>query len=107
MKELNFDKWRAVFSDRTTVMRASDIRDLLDVATRPDVISFAGGLPYLKLLNYDELELIVTDLITGNGCFSFQYGSTSGYLPLKKSIAEIMAAEGMTLSENSLINNEG
>ena len=107
MKELNFDKWRALFSDRTTVMRASDIRDLLDVATRPDVISFAGGLPYLKLLNYDELELIVTDLITGNGCFSFQYGSTSGYLPLKKSIAEIMAAEGMTVSENSLIITEG
>ncbi|MCL5985702.1 MAG: PLP-dependent aminotransferase family protein [Actinobacteria bacterium] len=107
MKELNFDKWRVLFSDRAAGMRASDIRDLLDVATRPDIISFAGGLPYLKLLDYDELELIVTDLISGNGCFSFQYGSTSGYLPLKKSIVEIMAAERMTVSENNIIITDG
>jgi len=107
MKELNFDKWKSLFSDRAEGMRASDIRDLLDVATRPDIISFAGGLPYLKLLDYDELELIVKDLISGNGCFSFQYGSTSGYLPMKKSIVEIMNAEGMTVSENNIIITDG
>ncbi|EEZ14798.1 GntR family transcriptional regulator, partial [Brucella melitensis bv. 1 str. Rev.1] len=37
--------WENVFATRSKRMRASEIRELLKLLERPDIISFAGGIP--------------------------------------------------------------
>src|SRR6266852_5174006 len=46
--------WQQLYADRTAGMRASDIREILKVTERPDIISLAGGLPAPELFPIDE-----------------------------------------------------
>jgi len=43
------------YAQRTVGMTASEIRALFAVASRPEVVSLAGGMPYLPALPLDSL----------------------------------------------------
>ena len=46
--------WSKMYADRTSRMQASDIRELLKLTARPEIISLAGGLPAPELFPIDE-----------------------------------------------------
>ena len=46
--------WSNMFAERTSRMKASDIRELLKLTARPEIISLAGGLPAPELFPIDE-----------------------------------------------------
>ena len=46
------------FAERMKGIKASDIRQLLAVASKPEIISFAGGLPAPELFPVDKRSLI-------------------------------------------------
>lgn len=66
-------------------MAGSYIRNILKSATRPEVISLAGGLPDINLLPTQVLQEIACQQLTNNSLF--QYGESAGYLPLREWIA--------------------
>jgi 2-aminoadipate transaminase len=66
----------------------SFIREILKVTERPDIISFAGGLPNPALFDIEGLRNAANDVIMEEGRAVFQYTTTEGYLPLRKFIAE-------------------
>jgi len=41
----DLERYAALFSKRTRVMRSSAMRDMMEITARPEVISLAGGLP--------------------------------------------------------------
>ena len=49
------DPWIAAYADRAAGMTASEIRALFAVASRPEVVSLAGGMPYVEALPLDAL----------------------------------------------------
>lgn len=65
-------------SDRAASASSSAIRDLLDQAKRPGMISVAGGLPDASLFPTAELAAISQRVITDQGARVLQYGVTSG-----------------------------
>jgi len=70
----------AVFSERISRLKGSLVREILAAAQRPEVMSFAGGLPaesLLPRLNWDGLP----DRLG-------QYGSSEGEPVLREKIAE-------------------
>ena len=69
-------------------MRASEIREILKVTSRPEVISFAGGLPAPELFPTTTLARIAERVIREEGARALQYSTTEGEPSLRRVIAE-------------------
>lgn len=76
------------FAERTNELKASEIRELLKLTEMPEIISFAGGLPAPELFPIERLEEISLRVLKEHGREALQYGTTEGYEPLRKIIAE-------------------
>lgn len=76
------------FSERTSGIKASEIRELLKLTEMPDIISFAGGLPAPELFPTEQLEIISRRVLREDGRAALQYSSTEGYAPLREIIAK-------------------
>lgn len=75
------------FAKRMDQLKASEIREILKLTERPEVISFAGGLPDPELFPIRELQLIAVKVLEENGKEALQYATTEGYRPLRDKIA--------------------
>lgn len=65
-------------SDRAKGVKRSAIRELLKLTERPEIISFAGGLPNPETFPSDTLAQIAEEEIGDNYSQSLQYGTTEG-----------------------------
>jgi 2-aminoadipate transaminase len=83
------------YARRTAGMTASEIRSLFAVASRPEVVSLAGGMPYLSALPLDSLAGECAEMIATEGMAALQYGSAQGTPELREQICEVMALEGI------------
>ncbi|HEX8932991.1 MAG TPA: PLP-dependent aminotransferase family protein [Pseudonocardiaceae bacterium] len=83
------------YAQRTVGMTASEIRALFAVASRPEVVSLAGGMPYLPALPLDSLADELAQMLTTDGMAALQYGSAQGTPELREQICEVMALEGI------------
>ncbi len=95
------------FSNCVQEMRTSEIRDLMSVATRPDIISFAGGMPSNDLFPIKEVDEIYSSLDEKYKKIGFQYGPTPGYPPLIESVKEYLRSKGLPVDSNELIITAG
>jgi DNA-binding transcriptional MocR family regulator len=77
-------------------MTASEVRALFAVASRPEVVSLAGGMPNLAALPLDSLSGEVASIVAKDGLVALQYGSAHGLPELRDQICEVMALEGVS-----------
>jgi len=73
---------------RMAEVKASEIREILKVIERPEVISFAGGLPAPELFPIEEIKKVNRIVLEEDGRKALQYSTTEGYLPLRAWIAD-------------------
>jgi 2-aminoadipate transaminase len=95
------------FAARTAGMTASEIRALFAVASRPEVVSLAGGMPNLAALPLAALATEVADLVAREGQVALQYGSAQGTPALREQICEVMATEGIRADPNDVVVTVG
>ena len=95
------------FSQTVNSLRTSEIRDLMSLATRPDIISFAGGMPGNELFPVREISAIYNNLPLALKQTSFQYGPTSGYPPLLESLKEFLRKKRLPVDSNQLMITTG
>ena len=88
-------------------MTASEIRALFAVASRPEVVSLAGGMPNLAALPMDALAGEVADLVAREGHVALQYGSAQGRPELREQICEVMALEGIRADPDDVVVTVG
>ncbi|CAG2143774.1 PLP-dependent aminotransferase family protein [Cupriavidus plantarum] len=79
-------KW--AISRRAQQLTSSAIREILKVTERPEVISFAGGLPSPASFPVAAMEAAVARVFADNPQAALQYASTEGYLPLREFVAK-------------------
>lgn len=103
----NLDPHLARYAARTAGLTASEIRALFAVASRPEVVSLAGGMPNLAALPLDSLSAQVADLIAEDGLVALQYGSAHGIPGLREQICEIMALEGISAHPDDVVVTVG
>ncbi|HET8600884.1 MAG TPA: PLP-dependent aminotransferase family protein [Segeticoccus sp.] len=101
------DPWRESYAERTAGMTASEIRALFAVASRPEVVSLAGGMPYLPALPMDAVAETVQHLIATQGMTALQYGSGQGHPDLREHILEVMALEGIEAHADDVVVTTG
>jgi len=78
------------FSTRMDQLKGSEIRELLKLTARPDIISFAGGLPAPELFPVEEVEVASKTVLEENGRAALQYSTTEGFPRLREQIAQRM-----------------
>ncbi len=103
----SLDPYVARYAARTAGMRASAIRALFSVANRPEVVSLAGGMPYLQSLPLESLAAEAGRLIAEDGAVALQYGSGQGIAALREQICQIMALEGISAHPDDVVVTVG
>jgi len=94
---------KSIISDNAKNMRRSAIRDLLKMATRPDVISFGGGFPDITAFPVDQLKEVVMEVLEENALQALQYGETLGVKELREVLAQRYRDQGMEVTYENFI----
>jgi len=76
------------FSRRASAVKRSFIREILKVTQRPDIISFAGGLPNPASFPVADIARAAQTVLSRDGAAALQYQTTEGFAPLRAWIAE-------------------
>jgi DNA-binding transcriptional MocR family regulator len=95
------------YAHRTAGMTASEIRALFAVASRPEVVSLAGGMPNLAALPLESLADEVARLLSQDGQSALQYGSAHGVPELREQICDVMALEGISAHPDDVMVTVG
>ncbi|WP_020017339.1 aminotransferase-like domain-containing protein [Promicromonospora sukumoe] len=101
------DPWFGSYAARAHGMRASEIRALFSVANRPEVVSLAGGMPYLEGLPLDVIADAMQRLIVTKGTTALQYGSGQGEESLREHITQVVALEGVSAHPDDVVVTTG
>ena len=96
------------YAGRLSNIRASEIRELLKLTERPEVISFAGGLPASELFPIQEIKAVNDYVLDCCGEQALQYTTTEGFQPLRRWIAERMNSRlGTAFDEDNIMITHG
>jgi DNA-binding transcriptional MocR family regulator len=88
-------------------MTTSQIRALFAVASRPEVVSLAGGMPNLSVLPLDAVAATVQHLVSEHSAVALQYGSGQGDPQLRERICAVMALEGIAAPAQDVVVTVG
>src|SRR4051794_31083207 len=89
------DDYTDRYARRVRGMTTSEIRALFAVASRPEVVSLAGGSPYIAALPLDAVGEMIGKLASETGTTSLQYGIGQGTIDLRERICEVMSLSGI------------
>ena len=101
------DPWIDSYAGRARTLSASAIRALFAVASRPEVVSLAGGMPYVQALSMDQMADIAAKVIRDRGAQALQYGSGQGDVRLREQILEVTAEVGVHAHPDDIIVTTG
>ena len=96
----------ANFSRRIDAAESSAVREILKVTEKPEIISFAGGLPAPEFFPKAQMAEAFFRAISEDGEKALQYSTTEGHAPLREWIAARMQAKGIrAVADNILITS--
>ncbi|MFM6981088.1 MAG: PLP-dependent aminotransferase family protein [Micrococcales bacterium] len=103
----NLDQWLDAYAARANTLSVSEVRALFAVVSRPEVVSLAGGMPYVSALPKELLSKSYGTLMERRGNLALQYGSGQGDPVLRDQIRELMGLEGIHSSIEDIIITTG
>ncbi|MCC7373679.1 MAG: PLP-dependent aminotransferase family protein [Verrucomicrobiales bacterium] len=99
--------WNRRFAGRTRHMQRSTVRELLKVAARPEIISFAGGLPAAEFLPVDAVRRATESVLARRAGRALQYGESEGIPELREWIARRESSASLTLRPENILITHG
>ncbi len=100
-------RWEYRYANRINFMGSSIIRELLKLTQKPDIISFAGGLPAPEVFPIEAIQKACDRVLQTSGKQALQYGTTEGYLPLRQLIAEWSSRYGIHVEADNILISSG
>ncbi len=104
---LDTDPYLSRYADRVTGLAASEIRALFAVAERPEIVSFAGGMPDLSVMDLDAVADLTAHIIREQGAVALQYGGGQGRQQLREALVDVMAHAGAPATPDELLVTVG
>jgi 2-aminoadipate transaminase len=95
------------FAKRMSRIGVSAVREILKVTERPEIISFAGGLPAPELFPVNVIAQAHAEVFAESGAAALQYSTTEGWLPLRQWIANRMNAKGIKTDAERIMITSG
>lgn len=102
-----FTPWEQRYAQRTQRMASSAIRELLKLTEKPDIISFAGGLPAPEVFPTAAFQEACQRVLTEFGAQALQYSTTEGHLPLREQIARHSSRYGIRIDPDNILITSG
>jgi 2-aminoadipate transaminase len=106
-RHTRLDSYVDRYAERTHAMKASEIRALFAVASRPEVVSLAGGMPDISGLPIDAVADTIDGLVRARGPQALQYSSGQGDPGLREQICEVMALEQISAHPDDVVVTVG
>ncbi len=94
-------------SERARKLTSSAIRELLKITERPEIISFAGGLPSPASFPVAEIRAAADRLLRDAPTAALQYSATEGYMPLRAWIAARHSSADVTIDPSQVLITTG
>jgi 2-aminoadipate transaminase len=88
-------------------MQSSAIRELLKLTERPEMISFAGGLPAPEVFPVSQFQEASRRVLVEHASQALQYSTTEGYRPLREMIARHTARYGIVVDPDNILITSG
>jgi 2-aminoadipate transaminase len=107
MAEFSIDRFVDRYAGRTAGMSASEVRALFAVASRPDVVSLAGGMPYVEALPGRAVLDVAAEVLRDERATALQYGGGQGQLGLRQRLTMLMAEEGVLADPDDVVVTTG
>src|SRR5436190_4218779 len=101
------DPFAELYATRCGGMSASEVRALFAVASRPDVVSLAGGMPFVAALPPDDVLEVVRSVVQNRGLQALQYCGGAGLPGIRAAVCELMAEEGVEASPDDVVITNG
>lgn len=96
--------WENRFAERTKQMKRSSVREILKLTAKPEVISFAGGLPAPELFPVERIREATDTVLSERGQEVLQYSTSEGMPELRDLIARRLSNDQFKIGiENILI----
>ena len=95
------------FARRTSNVSASAVREILKVTERPEIISFAGGMPAPELFPVAAIARAHAQVFAEDGPAALQYSTTEGWLPLREWIADRMRKRAIPAEADRVLITTG
>ncbi len=99
--------WDHRYAQRMQRMKSSAIRELLKIAEKPEIISFAGGMPAPELFPKEEILEACRKVLLENSKISLQYGASEGFVPLREMISRHTARYGIDVGIDHIMITSG
>jgi 2-aminoadipate transaminase len=99
--------WTHRYAQRTQRMQSSAVRELLKLTERPEMISFAGGLPAPEVFPVDRFQEACQSVLSQHGRQALQYSTTEGYRPLREMIARHTTRYGIRVEPDNILITSG
>jgi 2-aminoadipate transaminase len=107
MAEFTVDPYVELYARRTSGMSASEVRALFAVAARPEVVSLAGGMPYVQALPTEHVLEVVESVLSAQADVALQYGGGQGSPLLRERLAMLMAEEATEADPEDILVTTG
>jgi len=95
------------FSKRSQQLQSSAIREILKITMRPEITSFAGGLPSPETFPIEQMKVAFDKVLTLQGKVALQYGPTDGYAPLREWVADSLSIAGAKIVPEQVLMVSG
>ncbi len=95
------------FAQRAQKLESSAIREILKVTMRPEIISFAGGLPSPATFPVEKMRAAFESVLSRQGKVALQYGPTDGYAPLREWVADSLSINGARIMPEQVLMVSG
>jgi 2-aminoadipate transaminase len=92
---------------RMSRMPVSEVREILKVTERPEIISFAGGMPAPELFPVEAIAEAHRRVFAEEGPQAMQYSTTEGWRPLRQWIARRVAQRGIQVDADNVLITTG
>src|SRR3546814_15198115 len=92
-----------IFSQRAQKLTSSAIREILKITQRPEIISFAGGLPAPQGFPVEAINAAFDRVLKASARTALQYGPPEGYQPLREWVADDMRQRGAAVSADAVL----
>jgi 2-aminoadipate transaminase len=99
--------WASRYALRTRTIKSSAIRELLKITQRPEVISFAGGLPAPDVFPVERFREACATVLGNSAKQALQYGASEGYEPLREMIARHTSRYGVNAKAENVLMTSG
>ena len=95
------------FSQRAEQLQSSAIREILKITMRPEIISFAGGLPSPLTFPVERMRAAYDTVLSRAGKVALQYGPSDGYAPLREWIADSLSTSDCRIVPEQVLMRSG